>query len=133
MRDVEALQSWWTGLRADIPPETRALWFGITDLVVPDDAERSRRTLYVAGCPAFDPDDPECDWAADEYCWWPTGRYVNLTDFESLPDRRREEVVDVLAYAVELVRTLDLSGPPHLEGAAVGFDDGDSVLLDLGR
>jgi hypothetical protein len=40
-----------------------------------------------------------------------------------------EAVREVLAYAAALVRTLDFSSLAHIEGVAVGFDDGDFVIL----
>jgi hypothetical protein len=62
--DVAALRQWWAGLHPGIPPATRGLWFGITDLA------GGSRSLYVAACPTFDPPDADGDWATD-YCWWP--------------------------------------------------------------
>ena len=120
-RDFETLRHCWAQLRTEIPPATRGLWFGITDL----ESGGAYRTLYVAGCPTFDADDADGDWATD-YCWWPEARYVTLADFAMLPG---QPYLDVLAYAAELLRTLDVSAVPTIEGAAVGFDDGDFVVL----
>jgi hypothetical protein len=116
--DVAALSRWWVEIQPEIPPATRALWFGITDLA-------TGRSLYVAGCPTFDPDDADAEWATD-YCWWPEARYVAPADFAMPPDRPHP---DVLTYGAALVRTLDVTALPAIEGAAIGFDDGDLVLL----
>lgn len=120
-RDLEVLKEWWGRVASEVPPEVRGLWFGITDLV----HAGALRTLYVAGCPAFDPADFSGEWAT-EYCWWPTDRYVTLADFALLPDQPYQ---DVLAYAAACVRRLDPTRVAHVEGAAVGFDDGDLVTL----
>jgi hypothetical protein len=120
-RDLEVLRDWWGRTALKVPPDVTGLWFGITELV----RDRPLRTLYVAGCPAFDPEDSDGDWATD-YCWWPADRYVTLADFAMLPDQPYQ---DVLAYAAGLVRSLDPSRVPNVEGVAVGFDDGDLVIL----
>jgi hypothetical protein len=120
-RDVEVLQEWWGRVAPDVPPDAKGLWFGITDLV----HGGSLRTLYVAGCLTFDSADPSGQWAT-EYCWWPADRYVTLADFAMLPEQPYQ---DVLAYAAALVRTLGPASVAHVDGAAVGFDDGDLVIL----
>jgi hypothetical protein len=43
-----------------------------------------------------------------------------------LPDQPYQEV---LAYAAALVARLEPTRTPTVEGAAVGFDDGDFVVL----
>jgi len=100
---------------------TRGLWFGITNLA----SGGGYRRLYVAGCPTFDAADKDGEWATN-YCWWPEARYVTLSDFAMLPDQPYSEV---LAYGTDLVRTLGVTALPGIEGAAVGFDGGDLVLL----
>ncbi|MEV6414952.1 hypothetical protein [Kribbella sp. NPDC051718] len=120
-QDVAALTRWWVDLQPEILPATRGLWFGITNLSGGD----GYRSLYVAGCPTFDPDDADGEWATD-YCWWPTARYVALADFAMLPDQPH---ANVLTYGADLVRTLDVTALPGIEGAAIAFDDGDLVLL----
>jgi len=120
-RDLEVLRGWWRRNAPEVPREAKGLWFGITELV----HGGALRTLYIAGCPTFDRMDPGGDWATD-YCWWPEDRYVTLADFALIPD---EPFQDVLAYAADSVRALDFSGIPTVEGAAVGFDDGDFVIL----
>ena len=120
-RDLDVLQDWWGRLAPAVPADAKGLWFGITDLV----QGGAVRTLYVAGCPTFDPSDASGEWATD-YCWWPADRYVTLADFAMLPDEPHQEV---LAYAAALVRSLDPAQAAEVEGAAVGFDDGDLVLV----
>lgn len=105
----------------EVPSNARGLWFGITDLV----HGGALRTLYVAGCPTYDPTDATGEWATD-YCWWPEGRYVTLVDFAMLAD---DPYQDVLSFAVGLVRSLDPLSIPTVEGAAVGFDDGDLITI----
>jgi hypothetical protein len=119
--DLKVLREWWGHLRPAIPPDARGLWFGITGL----EHGGALRSLYVAGCPTFDAGDSTGDWATD-YCWWPTDRYVTPADFALLPDQPYQ---DVLAYAAGLVRNLDATQIPTVEGAAVGFDDGDFVII----
>lgn len=120
--DLDVLRAWWAGLAPSVPPETRGLWFGMVDLV---EGAAAVRHLYVAGCPVFDPDD-EGDWAC-EYCWWPAGRYVLLPGLASLPDRPYQAV---LGAAADLVRRLEpAAGVEHVEGVAVGFDDGDFEIV----
>jgi hypothetical protein len=120
-RDLEVLEEWWAGLAPKVPGEAKGLWFGITDLV----HGGALRTLYVAGCPTFDSADSSGEWATD-YCWWPEDRYVTLADFAMLPDQPYQ---DVLVYAAALLRSLDPTKQRNVEGAAVGFDDGDLVIL----
>lgn len=119
--DLETLRAWWAKLQPDLPHTARGLWFGITEL----QSGGAYRSLYIAGCPTYDPDDPHAEWAT-EYCWWPADRYVTLADFAALPD---QPYGDVLTYAAELVRALDSTALPTVDGAAVGFDDGDFVII----
>jgi hypothetical protein len=119
--DLDLLRQWWARLAPEIPPDTKGLWFGITDL----QHGGALRTLYVAGCPTFDPADPDGEWAT-EYSWWPEDRYITLEGFALLPDQPYQEV---LTYAADLIRHLDLKGIPAVQGAAVGFDDGDFAVL----
>jgi hypothetical protein len=117
--DLELLQEWGR-VAPEVSSDSKGLWFGITDLV----QGGARRTLYVAGCPTFEPADSSGEWATD-YCWWPADRFVALADFP-MPGQPYQ---DVLACAAALVRSLDLTKVPNVEGAAVGVDDGDLVIL----
>lgn len=122
--DLALITSWWERLRRVIPADVRGLWFGMTDLVLADNA--SRRYLYLAGCPTFNADDETAEWAT-EYCWWPDDRYVQLPTLAPIPDTRYVEALDFVA---DLVRRLQpINSAPQVQGAAVGFDDGDFVLL----
>lgn len=121
--DRALLHSWWSGLKADLPDEVRGLWFGIVDFQVDG---VTRRTLYVTGSPEFDADDPTAEWAAADYVWWPDARYVDLPGVAALP---AQPYVEILRYAAELVRDLNPLPIASVEGAAVGFDDGDFELL----
>lgn len=120
--DLELLRSWWSDLKTELPDDVRGLWFGIVDLDVDGDA---RRTLYVAGSPEFDSEDADADWATD-YSWWPEGRYVDLPGLADLPEGPYEDVLD---YTIALVRDLNPLSIGAVEGAAVGFDDGDFKLI----
>lgn len=120
-RDLEVLHEWWGRVAPGIPSGVKGLWFGITELI----HGGAIRTLYVAGCPSFDSTDSSGEWAT-EYCWWPEDRYVTLADFAMLPDQPYNAV---LAYATNLVRSLEPTRLPNVDGAAVGFDDGDLVIL----
>lgn len=122
-RDHGLIHAWWSDLKIDVRDDVRGLWFGIVDLHIDG---QSRRTLYVAGCAQFDAGDPVADWAAADYAWWPAERYVDLPDFAALPNHAHAEV---LKYAVALVRALAPLPIAAVDGAAVGFDDGDFELI----
>ena len=81
--------------------------------------------MYVAGCPTFDANDPQGEWAT-EYCWWPEGRYVSVPSIASGAD---EDYPDVLERAAALVRELEPPSVPGVQGAAAGFDDGDFIKI----
>jgi hypothetical protein len=69
--------------------------------------------------------DPQAEWAT-EYCWWPDDRYVSVPGLASEPD---EHYTDVLKRAATLVRALEPLSVPGVHVAAVGFDDGDFILI----
>ena len=116
--DLQVARSWWANLCGQVPVDVRGLWFGLTDLVV---AGEIQRTLYVAGCPTFDTDDKGGDWAT-EYNWWPQDCYVSLPGLAGLGD------LDALQYAVAVVTRLRPQDDVGVTGVGVGFDDGDVVL-----
>lgn len=121
--DQEVLERWWAGLPETVPAAVRGLWFGMTDLA--GSVSEWPRHLYVAGCPSYDPEDGTAEWATD-YCWWPE-HYVFLPTVAAIPDSHFR---DALELAADLVRRLDpLARLDQVEGGAVGFDDGDFVLL----
>jgi hypothetical protein len=122
--DLALITLWWGRLARVIPADVRGLWFGIADLALSDSG--SRRYLYLAGCPTFDADDETAEWAT-EYCWWPDDRYVLLPTLAAIPEKRYAEVLDFAADLVRRLRPIDSA--PQVQGAAVGFDDGDFVLV----
>lgn len=121
-RDSTIINSWWKSQAEQLPISVAGLWFGITNLAA---GGRPARTLYVAGCPAFEANDPTAEWATD-YCWWPDDRYVNLPDLAAFRDSQQSEI---LVHGAALVRTLTATLPTHIEGLAVGFDSGDFRLI----
>jgi hypothetical protein len=122
--DHALITSWWERVGTLTPADVRGLWFGLAYLVFAD--IDPCRYLYVAGCPTFDADDETAEWTT-EYCWWPDDRYVLLPTLAAIPDQRYVEALD---FAADLVRRLQpIGNAPHVQGAAVGFDDGDFVLI----
>lgn len=120
--DVATAAIWWASLRDQVPTEVRGLWFGIFDAV--DNGEEVT-TLYVAGTPSFDADDATAEWAT-EYVWQPGGRYLVLPGLAALPAQPYEVP---LKHAAEVVRQLRPWLGLEAVGVAVGYDDGDFVVV----
>jgi hypothetical protein len=122
--DLAVLREWWAGHSSSVGGEVRRLWFGLTVLV--GDDEVARHTMYVAGTPSFD-SDYGGEWAC-EYVWEPTDRYLRLDGLGGIDQHDWQGAVD---HAVALVRALRPweSDVPGLSGVAVGFDDGDVVVV----
>jgi hypothetical protein len=79
--------------------------------------------LYVAGTETFDPEDATAEWAAADYLWWPEGRYFAVPELATLP------YGEMLARAVDLVRSIEPWREVPAIGVAVGFDDGDFQIV----
>lgn len=120
--DVAAAAIWWASLRNQVPAEAKGLWFGLFEAAKDGEAVR---TLYVAGTPSFDADDETAEWAC-EYVWEAEGRYVVLPGLAALPAAPYEVP---LTHAAEVVRQLRPWRGRDAVGVAVGYDDGDFVIL----
>lgn len=121
--DVRHAQRWWDALAEQVPEAVAGLWFGI---FTADQGGQTVRTLYVVGTDSFDADDETAEWAAGDYLWEPEGRYVVLPVLASLP----EQPYDVpLAHASDALRQVRPWTVSARLGAAVGYDDGDVVVL----
>ena len=127
----------------------RGLWFGLFNPCPNGRAPVS--DIYVCGSERFDPDPTNNNWAVGPD-WWPESRYAESTVLaeiyriayrqKSRPAERKAALgIDAeyplcLGYAVFAVRelleqikpSLILGKSPAL-GVAVGFDNGDFVLL----
>jgi hypothetical protein len=100
------------------------LWFGLTGLV--GDDGNVRHTIYVAGTHGFDPHDGG-DWACD-YSWEPDDRYLQLQGLAAIDPQNWLAAVDHAVAVVVAVKPW-LTGPRHLQGVGVGFDDGDVEVV----
>lgn len=125
--DIAATQAWWESLERSVPETIAGLWFGLFSAAQQDG--RAVTTLFVVGTAAFDADDEAADWAASEYVWQPEGRYVELPELAALPSSPYEAPLAHVANVLTAVRPWQhLSGV----GAAVGYDDGDFLVLHRG-
>jgi hypothetical protein len=121
--DLLVVRDWWSRLQPTLPGGVAGLWFGITDLTLDG---QTRRTLYVAGCDRFDSSDPTGDWASAPYAWWPQARYISPPGLAALSGRDYEQA---LGYAARLVAALRPHEGTNVDGVAVGFDDGDFLVV----
>ncbi len=114
-------------MRPQLTPDVAGLWFGIFTA----SSETSEvRTLYVAGAATFDAQDETAEWAAGEYAWQPDGRYVVLPVLAALAEQPFEVP---LAHAAAVLREVEPWRDVPGVGAAVGYDDGDFLLLYDGK
>jgi hypothetical protein len=123
--DLAVAQQWWSVLAPQMPSGVAGLWFGMTELVR---GSAPTRTMYVAGCPTFDVDDETAEWATD-YVWWPDGRYVVLPGLAGMSADGLDGWDAVLDHAAAVIRRLRPQADVDVDGVAVGFDDGDFVLV----
>jgi hypothetical protein len=122
--DVSVLRDWWSVLKPKVPAGIAGIWFGIADLAF--DGQQPRRTIYVAGCSEFDPADPSAEWAVGPYAWWPDGRYVSPPGLAHLPG---ENYTAVLEHAAAILSAIGPHEGLDVDGVAVGFDDGDFLII----
>ena len=121
--DIEQAREWWARLRPSVPANAAGLWFGLFTAV---EGGRPVRTLYVVGTGTFDGSDETAEWAVGPYRWEPDGRYVLLPELTRLPEQPFTAPLDHAAAALREVEPwADLDGV----GVAVGYDDGDLVVL----
>lgn len=144
--DAAALRVWLAGVLAEQPPsaEVAAYWFGLAHRAGENQEESCQ--LYLSGSTCFDPADPMCGWA----CWTddtylPEGRYADSPVLRELYRLVKETDVALLAeyalclgYAALAVREACAGIGPHLllgsrswRGVAVGFDEGDFLLVGM--
>lgn len=147
-QDVLELGQWLIEVLSAEPPgkTVKALWFGLVNLLQDD---TTRYTLYISGTEEFDTDDPTGDWACDPI-YFPDNRYAPsrvLDGISGLLEQTDEdtqaigEYVLCLGYATLAVRyalqslTNTITPYGHKEtdqsllGCAVGFDDGDFLVI----
>lgn len=108
---------WRSRLRAVAPEQVAGLWFGLTEL------SPGGWHLYVAGTETFDLDDETAEWATGPYVWWPEHRYL------AMPEVEEASVADAIEVATRVVRRLAPWADIEVDGIAVGFDDGDFVVI----
>ena len=140
--DANRLEHWLKGALAEAPtPSTlRGLWFGLYNPVV---GEEATADIYVSASESFD--ESSIDWACNS-SFFPASDSLGSNGLASIYNiaygstkglENDAEYPLVLAYGAMLARAaieslnITQSPLPMLEGAAVGFDDGD--LLFLGR
>lgn len=138
----KSLEDWLDSTLTASPPgdNVRAYYFGIAEIVNGSD---SMMRLYVCGADEFDPDDESMDWACDPV-YWPESRYApaeTLAQFSgslrvSRSARPVGEYVLSLGYAClatrDLMQSLNLAlllGSAGTRAVAVGFDEGDAIVL----
>jgi len=128
--------------RDPLPPETRGLWFGLFNPF--NDHHELTADLYVVGSPVFWEDDMCCQWACDPH-YVPVGRYARSTVLDAVYRigydregglRDRVEYPLCLAYGALTVKHFFSHAEPHQilgeaeeVGVAVGFDEGDCLVL----
>ena len=125
--DAAQARRWWETLRPQLTPDVAGLWFGI---VTASSDSREVLTLCVAGTATFNVRDETAEWAAGESTWQPDRRYVVLPVLAALPEQPFEVP---LAHAVAVLREVAPWRDLPSVGVAVGYDDGDFVLLHDGE
>lgn len=121
--DAALARSWWQGLAPLAPTDLTGLWFGIFTSV---SAAPEQRMLYVAGTATFDATDETAEWAADDYVWEPDGRYIVLPGLAATPDQPFD---GPLGHAAAVLREVAPWRDLPAVGVAVGYDDGDFLVL----
>jgi len=142
--DITHLQNWLQDVLLSEPPPQNitGFWFGLIEAVL-DNGDQTE-ILYIAGSDEFVPDDDSADWACDPV-YFPENRYVRssvIDDIYQLLHAQDGEIVSLgeylffLGYAGLLLRqilpkidTSLLLGSEATRGVAVGFDDGDFIIV----
>ena len=143
--DLARLERWLLALLSEEPPssEINGLWFGLFDMVRPDD--KATTELYLAGSERFTLVEEWHDWASSP-SYWPHGRYANslITDAISRLSAKEPRLpVELSDYALNLGyvsffaaqvarnhRVALLRGAES-RGVATGYDDGDQILIGV--
>lgn len=144
--DFRRLTTWLERLLANEPPppNTNGLWFGLCNPYLDDGKPTS--CLYLAGSDHFDASDHDFEWACVPN-YFPEGRYsrssVLTTIYRALSVHEGDvasqgEYTLCLGYSCMVVAEW-CRGPQReklldectLRGVAVGFDSGDSLLIDV--
>jgi hypothetical protein len=113
---VETFAAWWQRVSETLPEGVKGLWFGMAEF------DPGGWCLYVAGTDRFDALDPSAEWAVGPYVWWPQDRFP-VPRLGGLP------VGEAVQYAAALVREVAPWEALAVQGAAVGFDEGDFELV----
>ncbi len=142
-KDTPLLKQWIKSLLKNDPPSDSivAFWFGLSDELLKDGSDRW--SLYVIGSTEFDPRDTTGDWACiTDESWQPEGRYANsavLTEISRLLSPGGSDVNEVGDYVLCLgfagltikavMNAIDYDDTTTSKGIAVGFDEGDFIIL----
>lgn len=121
--DADLARRWWQDLAPLAPNDLAGLWFGIFTSA---SGGREQRTLYMAGTATFDAADETAEWAAADYAWEPEGRYIVLPGLAALPD---QPFSGPLQHAAAVLREVQPWREQPGIGVAVGYDDGDFLVL----
>ena len=146
--DLLNLAFWLEALLTHEPPpkSVTGFWFGLFNPILEDGAPTS--CLYLAGSERFDAEWETSDWACSP-AYWPKVRYsdsVIITEIYRTATKRGSGIgalgeytlclgfaaLVVAAFCRSPLRDLLLGKAPFRE-AAVGFDSGDEVLIDVLR
>jgi hypothetical protein len=142
--DTAKMEAWLKGMleREPLPQDTKGLFFGLFNPY--NDAHQPTADLYVTGSSLFRADDLRCEWACDPQ-YLPQGRHaksevldaiyrIAYDQKEGLQDRAEYPLC--LAYGVLIAKHLltilapsIILGEAEEIGVAVGYDDGDCVVL----
>lgn len=142
--DTAEMDAWLRGVleREPLPQDTKGLFFGLFNPY--NDAHQPSADLYVAGSTLFRADDLRCEWACDPR-YLPQGRHAKSEVLDAIYRiaydqegglQDKAEYPLCLAYGIlitkHLLTTLAPSrilGQAEEIGVAVGYDDGDCVVL----
>lgn len=122
-RSALPVHQWWEQISRELPDLVHGLWFGLADIVQADGS--AVRTMHVAGADSFDAGDGG-DWASDP-SWEPEDRYFVVPEIAQLDVSAHADAVELLVQVVGQLRPQVAS--VNIDGIAVGFDDGDQVVV----
>ncbi|HOC38907.1 MAG TPA: hypothetical protein PKJ77_06500 [Thermodesulfobacteriota bacterium] len=144
--DISGLSTWITFiLKHDpVPAETRGLWFGIFN--ASHGGRQVTADFYVSGSRVFSAADAYCEWARDAF-YLPSGRLAHsdiLDAIYRIAYESTEGLRDTAEYSLclaygglavkQLLLQLDhglILGNALELGVAVGFDEGDCIVLGV--
>jgi hypothetical protein len=140
--DLANLRRWLVNVLSTEPPSSKieAFWFGLFN-PVQDGFESC--DMYIAGSDHFDSDDELAGWAVSP-AYFPEGRYADSVALAAL-HRAMPSAGDAAAFGdyalclgyaclavADICAAVDpavLLGSTESRAVAVGFDEGDSILL----